>query len=208
MKNSERILALEEHRSKKYRDIDLDRLAVYAMGELKKMEIDLSFENGVAACFRLFPQKFSLPGYEMYPDSDRVRNCLNRCTLKNKQWLGGKALHGFKITERSQRIIQEVELYLTGIRHKETKARSQTRRKEHLLLEVQNSSAYKKYLENKKDEISRSDICYVLQGTLDTPLQTFRDNLATLKTFATDLKEEKVIEFINWLDQELGNKLQ
>lgn len=206
MKDSEKVFTLTECKSKKYVDIDLDRLAVYAVGELRKMDVNLSFENGVAACFKLFPQKFSLPGYEMYPDSDRVRNCLNRCTLKNKQWLGGKALHGFKITEKSKRIINEVELYLTGSRHKSTKVRSQTRRKEHILLEVQNSSAYRKYMENKNNEISRSELCYVLQGTLDTPAQTLRENFEILKTFADDLRKEEIVKFLNWLDLELGNK--
>jgi hypothetical protein len=186
--------------SEAYEKIDLDRLAMIAVSELHERNIDLSSENAVVACFKLFPKKFALSGYPNYPDSDRIRNCLNRCTRSSKKWLSGKALHGFGITERSIPIVREARALLTGRKIKKTKATSQTRRKESLVAELKASSAFSKYSEKETDKVSAADLCIALQGTLDSSKEILRDNLNTLKTFATEIEDQKAAEFLDWLE--------
>src|SRR3989338_9571832 len=110
----EEILRLQTVDLSKYEDIDLDRLAIYAISQLEKIGAELSFENAVMASFKLFPQKFSLLGFPDYPDANRVMKCLWRFTSKAKQWLGGKMRQGFFITERSRSYIKEAQDILRG----------------------------------------------------------------------------------------------
>ena len=68
MKAKDKIEKLQKIDETKYKNIGLDHLVMYAIGELDKMKADLSFENAVVASFKLFPKKFSLPGFPEYPD--------------------------------------------------------------------------------------------------------------------------------------------
>ena len=197
----ERVLELEAVELSKYEDVGLDHLVMYAIGQLEKIKVELSFENAVMASFKLFPEKFALLGYPLYPDVKRIHDCLFRCTFKTKQWLGGKTRQGFVITERSRIHIKEAGDILNGQFQKEKKAPSQTRRKELLLKEVTLSPAYLKYIEKQNNLISEGDICYLLQGTLDSDRQMLKENLFLLRKYASELKRQDLLEFFNWLEQ-------
>lgn len=191
----------------KYKNVSLDHLVVYSVAQLEKIGADLSLENTVAACFRLFPNKFSLPGFVLYPDSARVKSCITRCTHKTKQWLGGKTRQGFVITDRARNIIAETENMLSGRLRKEMKTTSQTRRKESILADVQTAPAYLKYKNGQKDSISEADFCFFLQGTLDSSKEILNGNLEALQRFAEELYHEDITQFICWLKQRFKNFL-
>ncbi len=193
----ENLIALKEDR---YENIDLDHLIMYVMGTLEQNGADLSYENAVVAAFKLFPKKFSLLGYQGYPDSNRVHKCLWRLS-KSRQWLGGQVRQGFFITKRSKIFIEETEKYLSGVLHKKTKALSQTRRKESILAEVIASSGYKKYLKGEGDSITEAEFCFLLQGTLDSSKETLKKNFNSLKIFADELTRKDVVEFLDWLEE-------
>lgn len=189
----------------KYKNIDLDHLIMYVIGKLNDIGVNLSYENAVVAAFKLFPKKFSLLGYNHYPDSDRVMNCLNRCILNNRRWLDGKVKHGFIITERSKIIIQTAEDMLEGKIIKENKTQSNTRRKEMLLDEIKKSPAFNKYIKGEKEKINKSDICYLLQGTLDSPISLLSNNLSVLKSYATELEQHENIAFLKFIEEKFNN---
>ncbi len=197
----EKILKLKAMAFDKYGDVDLDHLVMYSIGQLEKIGSGLSLENVVIASFKLFPQKFSLIGFPDYPDANRVVKCLWRFTSKTRPWLGGKIKQGFVITERGRICIQETENILNGRFRKVKKASSQTRREEKLLKEVMLSPAYLKYIEKKNDLISEGDLCYLLQGTLDSDRQMLKQNLFQLKDYASEFKRQDLLEFLNWLEQ-------
>lgn len=201
MKDKDKIKGLNPIDENKYENVDLDHLVMYAMGQLNKIGADLSFENAVIAAFKLFPKKFSLTGYSEFPDSDRVMNCLNRCTLKNRRWLGGKSRQGYIITERSSRVILKAEELLHGWKMKKSKVTSKTRRKERILEEAVFSPAYMKYTRNQKYSITKAELCYFLQGTLDSSQETLKENLKSLKNFAEELSRKDVLDFLNWLEE-------
>lgn len=200
MSDRDKVSTLKGYETDRYENIDLDHLAVFAVAKLHEMGVDLSFENAVVACFRLFPEKFALSGYPAYPDSDRIRNCLNRCTRPSKRWLGGKALHGFEFSEATSTITKETEAYLTGRRAKQNKATSQTRRKESLVAELKNSPAFRKYKEGRADEVTDADMCFALQGTLDTARDVLRNNLRTLQLYCQEIQGHDAVEFLTWLE--------
>jgi hypothetical protein len=201
MKDKSKIEKLKEIKEDKYKNVDLDHLMMYVMGQLEQIGADLSYENAVVAAFKIFPRKFSLPGYPEHPDSNRVEQCLWRCAGKTRQWLSGKARQGFIITNRSRLFIKEAEDLLSGILYKKTKATSQTRRKESILAEVIASSAYKKYLKGEGDFITEAEFCFLLQGTLDSSKETLKKNFNSLKIFADELVRKDVVEFLDWLEE-------
>ncbi|TSA24003.1 hypothetical protein D4R71_07675 [bacterium] len=201
--NQQQIIAnIQSIEFAKYQNIDLDHLTMYTIGILDELNVDLSYENVVVAAFKLFPQKFSLNGFEDYPDSDRTRNSLNRCTM-NKKWLGGKALHGFEIIEKSKYIISESKKKILGISINKQNIKSKTRRKELILSEIKKTSAFQKYINSDIDDINESDICYLLQGTLDTKKSILLDNFILLKLYAKELKNREILGFIKILEENL-----
>lgn len=207
MNDKVKIRKLETLDYAKYENIDLDHLIMYVINRLKKIKVDLSYENIVVAAFMIFPEKFSLPGFHEYPDSNRVEQCLWRCTSKIKQWLGGKTRQGFLITDRSKRIFKETDDLLSGIIHKKTKATSQTRRKELILNEVLSSTAYKKYKDGNENLISEADFCFLLQGTLDSSKETLNANYFSLKKYSEELKNKNIFDFLENLKKKFKSFL-
>jgi len=197
----EKILELKAMSFDKYKDVDLDHLVMYSIGHLEKIGAGLFLENVVIASFKLFPKKFSLIGFPDYPDANRVVKCLWRFTTKTRPWLSGKVKQGYVITERGRMCIQEAENILKGQSQKVKRAASQTRREEKLLKEVMSSPAYLKYVEKENDSISEGDLCYLLQGTLDSDRQMLKENLFQLRDYASELKRQDLLEFFNWLER-------
>ena len=202
-KDKEKIEKLRSLKPARYENLNLDYLVLYVMSKLQEIGADLSFENAIVAAFKIFPNKFSLLGYGEYPDGKRVHDSLFRCT-HDKQWLGGKTRQGFVITERSRVFIKEAKDLLAGRKTKKTKAASKTRRKEVLVKEALETPAYIKFKERKKDSITEGDICYLLQGTLDTPKDILSKNYLSLKSFATELGEKELRKFLDFIEERFG----
>mgnify|MGYP001085552296 CR=1 FL=1 len=208
MTDREKIQTLELLEHSKYEKVDLDHLMMYAVARLEELRADLSFENIVAASYRLFPEKFSLLGFPEYPDSNRVNKALWRLSRdKKKLWLGGRVRRGFVVTDRSRRFIKEAEMLLQGKLPTKAKASSQTRRKEALLADVLSSPAYHKYAAGDRDSITEGDFCFLLQGTLDSFRETLRENLAVLQKFTRELQRDDLVQFLAWLEEKFHSFL-
>lgn len=203
MKDKEKIEKLKPFDSVSYGSIDLDRLVIYTTVTLHKLGLELSLENIIVGAFKLFPKKFSLVGYLEFPDATRVEKCLWRCKGKKRQWIGGKTPHGYIITDRTRIISDKIEAQLsnTELKKDQKTTSSRMRRKEGILKETTDSSAYSKYMSGKTELISEADFCYLLQGTLDSPRDTLRENFILLKKFAEELERGDVLTFLSWLEQ-------
>ena len=103
--------------------------------------------------------------------------------------------------------IKEAEELLSVPSNKKKKATSQTRRKEVLLAEVVGSSAYKKYVKKQGEMITKSEFCYLLQGTLDSSRELLKENLLSLKKFSQELEREDITKFLDWLEGRFKNWL-
>lgn len=207
MTDREKVENLQSIPHHKYENVGLDHLVMYTVAELERIGADLSFENVVVAALKLFPRKFSLPGFPRYPDGKRVHDSLFRCTYKDKKWLGGKTRQGFAITDRSRIFITEAQDLLSGETSEKAKTHSQTRRKELLLTELVSSPAYAKFTEGRGDLISESDLCYLLQGTLDSSPEILRQNLVSLKKFVEELERQDIAGFLDWLGERFAKFL-
>ena len=184
-----------------YEQVDLDRLVVFTMVKLDDLGIDLSLENIIVGAFRLFPKKFSLLGYPEFPDATRIEKSLWRSKGKRRQWIGGKTPHGYMVNDRTGRIAEQVRLQLASPPMGRRKTASRTRRKESILRDVTNSPAYSKYTDGKLESISDAEVCYLLQGTLDSSRETLRENLGSIRRFAEELGHRELLQFLDWLSQ-------
>ena len=194
----------------KYENMGIDHLVVFSVGRLDKMDVDLSFENIVVAAFKLFPKKFSLPGYPEYPAGKRIHDALWRCSdPKQKGWLGGKTAHGFSVTEKSEMIIKEAEDLISGVSPKAPRTKPKSRRRKDIIMsEVEKSSAYEQYIGGQKESISNGEFCFLLQGTLDSSKDILFANLNSLKVIASELEKEEILKFLDCLEEQFKELLE
>ncbi len=199
----EAILKLKPINEDEYTNIDLDRLVVYAMVHLDEINIPLSIENIIIASFILFPKKFSILGYPQYPDATRVEKALWRSKSKNRQWIGGKTKHGYILNRKSFMIADEVSniLNCSYIKDEKKFKRNQTRRGEIIIRDIERSSAYAKFISNQKNTITESDLCYLLQGTLNSPKEILKENLELLINLANEVDREDIEKLLFFLKE-------
>ena len=202
MTDKEKIQQLEPFDYPSYEAIDLDRLVIYTTVKLQKIGVELSLENIIVGAFKLFPKKFSLSGYLEFPDATRVEKSLWRCKGEKRQWIDGKTAHGYLINNKTRIISSQTEAQLSNTELKKVKKTpSRLRRKEGILKETIDSSAYLKYTNGKGESISEADLCYLLQGTLDSPRETLKENFILLKKFAEELHRKDVLIFLSYLEK-------
>jgi len=207
MRHSDPLTGLQPLPHERYARIGLDHLLMYAVGRLKDIDADLSFENIVVAAYRLFPKKFALVGYPEYPDAKRAHKCLRRCTYKTTRWLGGKERQGFALTEKSPAVIKKSCSMLSVIGVTVGRSTSVTRRKERILAELESSAGYLKAIGGEVDSISDGDFCFMLQGTLDSSGETLRANLDALRTYAEEQDRRDILRVLKVLDKRFARFL-
>jgi len=187
-----------------YLPLDKDRLVLFVVSFLESRKIEPTFDKIVVATFRLFPRKFALLGFPEYPDGKTIYYCAyNHCTLTRK-WLVGNVQSGFKITERGRFFLDETIKMLEG-KIKTTKAHGTIpRRKEVTFIAIlKRTSAYKKYLNGRKEEITKFDILEALRLTQDSENLT-EIYLKRYLEYANRLNDTNVIQFLEFSKTKLG----
>lgn len=72
---------------------------------------------------------------------------------------------------------------------------------EGLIKETIISPAYKKFIAGELDSITESDLCYVLQGTMNTDREILRSTYYTLKDIAEEMANGMMVVFLNKLKE-------
>jgi len=198
------LLELQPLDPKRYEGIGLDHLVLYAIDKVSESGQQVSYENIVAAAFRLFPEKFSLIGYNEWPDGKRVHDAIFHCTYKSKQWLSGKKKHGYMFTSRGLLELENAKAWLQTPGSIDKQVASRTRRAEKLATHVESANAHIKYQKGDMEGVTKSDICALLQVTLDTPEEILMNNLRTLEESMKGLGRQDLLEFLSWLDKRIG----
>jgi len=188
---------------RQYQSIDLDRLVIYAVGTIALQNVDLSYENIIVAAYKIFPDKFALLGFPDFPDSQRVFKSIWRAaTDKRRLWLGGKVRQGFKLTEKGMEVFNETKAMISSPTYAKPQRTTRQLRKKQLLIEVLKSPIYSKYRGTQFEFITESELCFMLQGTLDSSRELLHNNLLLLITYAEELNMMDLVEFLSWIDTE------
>ena len=76
-----------------------------------------------------------------------------------------------------------------------------------ILADLRKSIAFNKYANKDKEDITETELCFALQGTLDSSREVLEQNLETLSKYADEAKDDDVIEFLSWAASRFKNFL-
>lgn len=202
--------SLEEFPEKQYKKMDLDRLAIYSMALLSENNIPLYFDYIVIALFKLFPKKFSLVNFEEYPDSDRVEKILLHLKPRDRNWATGNVREGYCLTETGKEIVKQAkDLLRFPDKQKHQifvpiiKTRTATPEKE--IEDIRLSELYKEWKRGDIKKIGEYDIWACLHAVSYAPKALLKRHINNLKQAAEEIKDKKVIEFLQWVENKYKN---
>jgi len=182
-----------------YLPLDKDRLVLFAVDHLDSTNIEPTFDKIVAATFRLFPKKFSLIGFPEYPDGRTIYYCVyNHCTI-TKKWLTGNVQSGFRLTERGKYFLDETRKMLEGKIRITRRYSTIARRKELTFLRsLKKTSAYRKFMNSKRDQIHESEIFDALKVRSNSE-DLMQRHLKRYLEYAKRLGDEDAVKFLEFV---------
>ena len=186
-----------------YFSLDKDRLVLFAVDFLESRKIEPTFDKIVATTFRLFPKKFSLIGFQEYPDGRTIYYCTyNHCTL-TKKWLFGNVQSAFKITERGRYFLDETKKMLEGKIKPARAYKIVPRRKEATFItELHKTNAFRKYMGDRKEEITKLEIYEALKAPLNTKERALF-HLERYIDYANRIGDSQAIKFLEFVQTKL-----
>ena len=192
----------KEYNKKIYPKIPLNELVIYSLYKLSEEKKNISRQDLIAACFTMFPQRFSLSGYDEWPDTNYIQIRLLDC--KNRGFLNGSPQHGYKITSIGKQLAKITEKKLkTGkflVRKGFDKIDKRTK-SNRIIRVLFDSTAYKKYKEKKLDKINEFDFRELLHCTMSSSLRDLQLSLDKLNVLAKEINNNETIVFLKKIKQ-------
>jgi hypothetical protein len=186
-----------------YTQIALNDLVTFATYYLTQINERISAENITAACYLLFPERFSLHGYPQWPDSTVVNKRWIDC--RNRGYIAGSTAEDFSLTAKGLDIAEKVAKTLGGSRPlfhrgKTKNVRSELRtRAGRFVNAIEASDAYLLFKSRGRNApISEYDFRNMLLCTMESTAQTLNKNLDQFKQFAADYKRNDLFEFLEF----------
>ncbi|MBM4223768.1 MAG: hypothetical protein FJ167_03030 [Gammaproteobacteria bacterium] len=186
-----------------YGRIAMNDLVTYAVYFLAQDGREISAEDIVAACFKLFPERFHLRGYAEWPDSTVVNKRWVDC--RDKGLLHGSTAEGFSLTPKGLALAEKTAAVLTGKR--QHFARPGTRnvggemrtRAGRFVRALEGSDAFKAYsIDAEAPRISEFDFRNMLLCTMESSASTLRSNLDQFKQHASLYQRDDLLKFLNF----------
>jgi hypothetical protein len=114
----------------------------------------------IVAVWQKFPTTFGLKGYhELYPDSNKVfASLMGEKGLARRGWLVKTGQKMYALTREGRKVIRRVTMQ-EGDEPEEPRLHRLSRELERFVVALLDSSAYQKYEENRKAELSFADAC-------------------------------------------------
>ena len=199
MKDVENITSLAQDI---YEGVELQKLILYTMFVLDENHIVPSMENIIVASFKLFPKSFEMEGFPQYPDGMRISKTVKY--LHENYFLTGKKRHGYSMTDKARGAEKDIKALVKtyGIKNS-----MHMRRTEAMLNTMKKSPAYAKFMNEKPDTITESELCHILQGVSSTPRSQLRETMNILRDAAKDYKEALLLELLDYLENKFNNYL-
>jgi hypothetical protein len=184
-----------------YRRIALNDLVTYSLYFLSQSGKEIVFEDVVAACFKLFPDRFHLRGYAEWPDSTVVNKRWLDC--RGKGLLQGSTAAGFSLTAKGLELAEKISAILTGTRPVFAKpgidkvGGEMRTRAGRFVRSLESSEAYERFsAEASVAKISEFDFRNMLLCTMETSAATLRNNLEQFKQYASLYQRKDLLEFL------------
>lgn len=184
-----------------YGKIALNDLVTYAVYYLTQNGEEITAEDLVAACFFMFPQRFSLRGYNQWPDSTVVNKRWVDC--RNKHLISGNTANGFNLTPKGLELAEKTGKALKGeravfSRKREGNVRSEMRtRAGRFVRALEDSDAYRAFNQSKAPP-SEFDFRSMLLCTMESSPDTLRSNLQQFEQHATLYARKDLVAFLDF----------
>jgi len=152
----------------------------------------------IVAVWQKFPKTFGLKGFaDLHPDSNKVLSSLmGEKGLARRGWLVKTGQKMYALTREGRRVIRRVMLQ-EGEEPEAPKLKSLQRDLERFVLGLLESTAYQKFEENRKAELTFADACRFWAITenmkgeqLDEKISTVQHNLMSLDRFFAETDAE------------------
>jgi hypothetical protein len=183
-----------------YEVLGVDQLVMYSAKKIVRNGEECTLERLIFECFTLFPKKFALSRYPQWPDSTRVYRSWRRCILDN-HWLKGSPNEGFRLTREGEQIADDIGAKLNDpdLLDQKVKQSIKTRGKEEAVVRyLRKSGAFNRWLQDRESfSLSESELRSVLNTTLETPVETLKDNINYYKENAELVNDIEVVEFLD-----------
>lgn len=203
--------SLQKFEPSAYATLSLNDMVVFSVLVLSEQHRDINFEDIVAACFTMFPERFCLRGYPDWPDS----------TVVNKRWLDcrdralilGSTKDGFSITAKGVALAEKARIALQS---KSTKVNAGGRglsehrtRAGRFVRALETSDAYRRFQsEGKVDAITEFEFRSMLLCTMESTSEVLRSNIEQFKQFAAVYARGDLIDFLKLLEQKFAGLIQ
>jgi hypothetical protein len=186
-----------------YGRIAMNDLVTYAVYFLSQVGGEISAEDIVAACYKLFPDRFHLRGYVQWPDSTVVNKRWVDC--RDKGLLHGSTAEGFSLTPKGLVLAEKTGEILTGKRRQfvrlgANKVSEEIRtRAGRFVRALESSDAFKAYgATGEAANISEFDFRNMLLCTMESSAGTLRSNLDQFWQHASLYQRDDVLKFLDF----------
>lgn len=185
-----------------YRNMGLNPIAAYAVHVLETNQMPTTLENVTVALFIMFPKKFSLPGFDDYPDSARVTRVLLHLTPKYVNWLVGNPTRGYALNEAGRQAAIEAAKDLDNpvlgepAKHILRQPRSKYERE---MNRLRGTSAFQKFLARRSTDINKWEVFDLLSAAPYTPAAQLRGRATELLQLAQDFLDTEVTDFLQMI---------
>jgi hypothetical protein len=169
-----------------------EKILVAAFGLEKKGQTSFTAEDLVVASWKQFPGTFGLKGYEeKFPDSNKVlSSIMGERGLARRGWLVKIGQKMYSFTKDGRRVA--AQLLNEEVEEPTSEYVAVPRDREKFLISLFNSTAYRKFEENQKNELAFADAC------------RFWDITQNPQGEAVDERLDQVEKTLNELEQELA----
>jgi hypothetical protein len=209
VENSKLAASFKPFLERLYDSIDLDRLIVYSLWRLEKINVPLYFDVVTVAAFKLFPGKFSMATFPEYPDTNRTNKAVRRLTdEKRRNWATGNVENGFYLTDLGREIAGEVEQTLNATTEGQKPApvtRSRGRSSTDDLNEIRESDFFKQWKDGEKP--NPHEFFAFLKAAPYTPKDRLVERLKQFQSLASDTKDTEIQSFLDWVFKNFHNQL-
>jgi len=191
-----------------YTKIALTDLLVYSIYQLQTRGEEITAEDIISACFLLFPKRFALRKYPHWPDSAVVSRRWSDC--RNKGYIVGSTVKGFKLTPKGFRFAEKVGRILGGQRPVEHRVPTEVRtRAGRFVRSIETSDAFVHYRKNGKgSKISEFEFRSMLLCTMESSSETMKRNLEQFKEYVDLYGRKDLRSFLDVCEKRFAQLLE
>jgi hypothetical protein len=182
-----------------YANIAMNDLVMYSSYIVSQYKKEIIYEDIVFTSFSLFPNKFSLQGYDNFPDSAVI---LKRIVdIRHKNMISGSNAKGYRVTIKGKKIAEKIENILSGSisvpKPKATGRKDERTRARRFLKHIKQSQIFKKYkMSHDFENVSEYEFRSLLISTMESKPSVLRRNLDDLNEQMMILENNDMIQFL------------